>query len=78
MKQSSFILPGIDVSKAKIDVCVIINNAKSSLHCDSFEQSRKGFGELRKWLRKLVAQQKQEVLICIENTGFTMMPCCTF
>jgi transposase len=69
MKTKFIHFAGIDVSKAKIDVCIIINNERSSLNYGSFEQSRKGFNELRMWLQKLVGKQKQEVLICIENTG---------
>jgi len=69
MKAKFIHFAGIDVSKAKIDVCVIVNTARSDmLHC-IFEQNRKGFNELRKWLQKLVGKQKNNTLICIENTG---------
>jgi transposase len=60
---------GIDVSKAKIDVCVMLNGEKSVLYQGNFEQSKKGFNELRKWLQKLTGKQKHAILICIENTG---------
>jgi len=60
---------GIDVSKAKIDVCVMFNGARSVLYQGNFEQSKKGFTELRKWLQKLMNNQKHTILICIENTG---------
>jgi len=69
MKTKFIHFAGIDVSKAKIDVCVIINTARSDLlHC-IFEQTRKGFGELRKWLQKLIGKRTDQILICIENTG---------
>ena len=60
---------GIDVSKAKIDVCVMLNGARTVLHQRIFEQSKKGFNQLRKWLEKLIEKQKHTILICIENTG---------
>jgi transposase len=69
MKAKFIHFAGIDVSKAKIDVCVIINTARSELFYSVFEQSRKGFNELRKWLQKLIGKQTDNILICIENTG---------
>lgn len=49
---------GMDVSKAKIDVCVMLNGARSVLYQENFEQSKKGFNELRKWLDKLIEKQR--------------------
>jgi transposase len=60
---------GIDVSKAKIDVCVMFNGTRSVLYQENFEQSKMGFNRLRRWLQKLVDNQKHTILICIENTG---------
>ena len=69
MKAKFIHFAGIDVSKAKIDVCIIINTARSELLHGVFEQTRKGFNELRKWLQKLIGKQTDTILICIENTG---------
>jgi transposase len=60
---------GIDVSKFKIDVCLIFNAVSAQLYHETFEQSRKGFARLHRWLDQLLAGQKQQTLICIENAG---------
>ena len=60
---------GIDVSKLWIDVCVLMNGEKSMFYQERFEQSKKGFNELRKWLLKLTGKQVSGLLICVENTG---------
>ena len=69
MKTKFIHFAGIDVSKAKIDVCVIINTARSDLLHGIFEQSKKGFNELRKWLQKILSKPQDNMLICVENTG---------
>lgn len=60
---------GVDVSKQKIDVCVIVNNQKSEIIHSSFDQSKKGFSALKKWLVQVTGKQTQKLLICVENTG---------
>lgn len=60
---------GIDVSKQKIDVCVIVNNQKSEIVQGCFEQSRKGFTSLKKWFVQVTGKQTARLLICVENTG---------
>lgn len=60
---------GVDVSKQKIDVCVIVNNQRSEILHNSFEQSKKGFGSLKKWLMQATGKQTKRLLICVENTG---------
>ena len=60
---------GVDVSKQKVDVCVIVNNQKSEITHSSFEQSKKGFGALKKWLAQVTGKQTEKLLICVENTG---------
>ena len=60
---------GVDVSKQKIDVCIIVNNQRSSLLHNSFEQSKRGFGSLKKWLMEVTGRQTNRLLICVENTG---------
>ena len=60
---------GVDVSKQKIDVCVIVNNQRSEIIHSSFEQSKKGFGTLKKWLVEVSGKQTDKLLVCVENTG---------
>jgi len=60
---------GVDVSKSKIDVCVIANNHRSEIVHNCFEQSKKGFNALKKWLQQVTNQQAEKLLICVENTG---------
>jgi transposase len=60
---------GIDVSKSKIDVCVIINHCKSQIIYSSFNQSKQGFAGMQKWLRQVSSKQTDKLLVCVENTG---------
>ncbi len=60
---------GVDVSKQKIDVCVIVNNQRSEMMHNQFDQSKKGFNGLKKWLMQATGKQTKELLICVENTG---------
>jgi transposase len=60
---------GIDVSKSKIDVCLLVSNNRTEVLHQSFEQSKKGFAALKKWLVQLTGKQTDRLLICVENTG---------
>ena len=60
---------GVDVSKHKIDVCVIVNGKRTEIIHQCFEQSKKGFTALKKWLSLLTNRQISKLLICVENTG---------
>jgi transposase len=60
---------GIDVSKRKIDVCLLSGSSATSPHYGCFEQSIKGFAGLKKWLIAIVGKELKHLLICIENTG---------
>lgn len=60
---------GIDVSKFKFDVCLVFNGRTTELFQESFEQSKKGFNSLHRWLDKLIDGQRDQVRICVENTG---------
>lgn len=61
---------GVDVSKRKIDVCVIVNAIRSEMTYSQFEQSKKGFTALKKWLNLVTNQKTDKLLLCVENTGF--------
>jgi transposase len=60
---------GVDVSKQKIDVCVIVNNQRSEILHNDFDQSKKGFTNLKKWLVQISGRQTARLLICVENTS---------
>jgi transposase len=60
---------GVDVSKQKIDVCLIVNHDKSEIAHSRFEQSKRGFSSLKKWLDQTTNKQTDRLLICVENTG---------
>jgi transposase len=60
---------GVDISKQKIDVCLIVNRDKSTITHSYFDQSKKGFNSLKKWLIQLIGKQLDSLLICVENTG---------
>src|SRR5882757_5981769 len=60
---------GIDVSKQKMDVCIIVNNDRSEIAHHCFDQSKQGFKELKKWLVQITSKQTTRLLICVENTG---------
>lgn len=60
---------GIDVSKQKIDVCVIVNPEKPEITHSCFEQSKRGFNSFKKWLIQTTNHQTDMLLICVENTG---------
>ena len=61
---------GIDVSKSKIDVCLLLADGTSQPQYGCFDQSNKGFACLKKWLLSLLGKLGiKELLVCIENTG---------
>jgi transposase len=60
---------GIDVSKSKIDVCIIVNKESSEILHNCYDQSKQGFNGLKKWFEKVTDKQTDRLLICVENTG---------
>jgi transposase len=62
---------GIDVSKLKLDVCLLMPNDS---HSASFDNSIKGFRALHKWLIRF----NHPVCICMEATGTYSLPVAHF
>lgn len=60
---------GIDVSKNKVDVCLVVNKHRSELFYGCFDQSIAGFRSLKKWLKDLTSKELADLLVCVENTG---------
>ena len=61
---------GIDVSKDKLDVCLIVNSERTALHYGCFEQNLQGYKALRKWFAALTGDKAlRSLLVLVENTG---------
>lgn len=60
---------GIDVSKHKLDVCLIVNSERAELFYGCFEQSATGYRALRKWLTEHTGRALDSLLVLVENTG---------
>lgn len=58
---------GVDVSKAKLDVALLLANDK--FKSKVFANDAQGFNELVQWLHGLVGEPLQSVHICMEATG---------
>lgn len=60
---------GIDISRNKIDVAVIVDYKKEKIYQAEFSKDKKGMGALLKWLKGLGAMFDNETLVCMEHTG---------
>lgn len=60
---------GIDVSKEKIDVCLIVNGDRNRIEHAVFDQSNRGFTQLYGWLKQLTGNCLPKLITCVENTG---------
>ena len=67
MKKSLFI--GIDFSKGTFDVSVIHPSNLQSSDYHQFENSKEGYAQLLRWLKRLTKESGQDWLFCGENTG---------
>lgn len=60
---------GIDVSKHKLDVCLIVNSQRTEMHYGCFDQSPGGYKGLKKWFNELTGKALDSLLVLVENTG---------
>lgn len=60
---------GIDVSKNKLDVCLIVNKERTEMHYGIFEQSISGYKAMKKWMNDLTTKGLDNLLVLVENTG---------
>lgn len=61
---------GIDVSKHKLDVCLIVNSQRTQIHYGCFEQSLSGYKAMKKWFTQLTSDKSLgSLLVLVENTG---------
>lgn len=67
---------GVDISKRTLDVTGIKSLSKDFPH-DSFLNEKLGFKSFQKWMNGF-AVKPEDVLVCMEHTGFYMLSFCTF
>lgn len=60
---------GIDVSKHKVDVCLIVNSSRTEMLYGSFEQSPGGYKAMKKWFAQNTAKALESLMVLVENTG---------
>ncbi len=75
-KHSVFI--GVDVSKSKFDVCVLESETHLVLLQTTYENTKKGIGQMQKQLLKEMKTEQDTWLFCMEHTGVYTMPLCCF
>ena len=69
---------GIDVSKSKLDVCVLESETHRVLLQATYENTKKGVQQMQKQLLKEMKAEKSTWLFCMEHTGVYTMPLCCF
>lgn len=77
MKKHSVFM-GIDVSKSKLDVCVLESETHRVLLQATYENTKKGVQQMQKQLLKEMKAEKSTWLFCMEHTGVYTMPLCCF
>ena len=77
MQKSFVAFVGIDVSKHKLDVCLLHTDEKQG-SCHVFDNTTKGIKTMINWLGKQSPATKQEYLFCLEYTGIYTMPLCCY
>lgn len=77
MKKSFMAFVGIDVSKHKLDVCLLQADEKQGSF-QVFDNNAKGIKSMIYWLGKQSIVAKQEYLFCMEYTGIYTMPLCCY
>jgi transposase len=75
MKKNYQFLVGIDVSKAKLDYCIVSAPGYNSYKFGVIANNEKGVKQLIDFFKKNDSDS-QAVLFCLENTGVYSMPIC--
>jgi transposase len=76
MKKSFSFFAGIDVSKFKLDVCLLRSEEEQSCH-HVFDNNLKGIRQMLKWVNGFKVS-KEHCLFCFEHTGIYAMPLCSY
>lgn len=66
---------GLDISKSTLDATIVIQGVNENWH-DSFLNKEFGFSQLLKWVEKMASPD--EVLFCLEHTGYYSRELCRF
>lgn len=74
MKKNYQIFVGIDVSKSKLDYCVVNDPFSTKHHFGIISNNEKGIKQLITGLKNKYISS--EVIFCLENTGVYSMPIC--
>ena len=69
---------GIDISKLFFDVALLIADQCGPILHQQFEQSKKGFSEMKEWLEKQGVFLDAATLFCMEYTGIYNIPLTKF
>lgn len=76
MKYKTF--AGIDVSKEKIDICVIERAQPDAFHHFEIANEKAAFRKMKSDLTKLFGKLDSSWLFCLEHTGVYALPICQF
>lgn len=68
---------GIDVSKHKLDVCIMQPECNVLIH-RVFENTRKGIVEIIRFIRQQTKAESSGWIVCLEHTGVYAMPLCCY
>jgi len=68
---------GIDVSKHKLDVCIMQPENNAFIH-RVFENTRKGIVEIIRFIRQQTKAESSGWMVCLEHTGVYAMPLCCY
>jgi transposase len=77
MKKLFAAFVGIDVSKLKLDVCLLFADENSGSH-QVFDNTVKGIKMMLEWILKFKSIPKENYLFCLEYTGIYTMPLCCY
>jgi transposase len=67
---------GIDVSKAKLDICWLRNIETGTIKTKKLENNPKGFEALAQWLVKTLEAKSQDIIVSVEPTNVYHEPLC--
>jgi transposase len=67
---------GVDVSKATLDVAVLVKEEHNILYQQQYENTRLGCIRLLRELKKLCKTDAEQYLFCMEHTGIYTIPLC--
>lgn len=69
---------GIDISKLFFDVALLVADQPGLILHQQFKQSKKGFSEMKEWLKKQGVLFDEATIFCMECTGIYNIPLTKF